>query len=39
MNKVKNDKTLKTKNKKKAKDIKDYETMLLEMISENIKRL
>lgn len=39
MNKLKNDKTQKTKSEKKAKDIKDYETMLLEMISENIKRL
>lgn len=39
MDKLKNDKSTKTKSKKKAKDIKDYETMLLEMISENIKRL
>lgn len=39
MDKLKNSKNPRLKNKKKAKDIKDYETMLLEMISENIKRL
>lgn len=37
MNKVKNDKTLKSKSKKKAKDIKDYETMLIEFLNEEFK--
>lgn len=39
MDKIKTNKITKLKTKKKAKDMKDYETMLLEMINENIKKL
>lgn len=39
MDKIKTSKITKLKTKKKAKDMKDYEAMLLEMINENIKKL